>query len=445
MSSKQRSEFSRFGFIMAAAGSAVGLGNIWSFPSQVTQNGGAVFVLAYIILTVAIAYPALLVELSAGRHTQTNAADTFRKIDGAKRWIGVGYLGLICSAMILSFYSIVGGWMITYFCKSLFTLVGLETWANAIQQRVIIYDLTFTSLFYLLTILIITAGLKKGIETWSKILMPMLIILLVGLIAYVLTLDGAMIGLKKYLCPDFSKLLDFDLILNAMGQAFFSASLGGGAMLIYGSYLSKKQNLQKVGASVLVFDFSIAFLAGLLIMPAMYAASAKGISIFDEQGKLIEGGGVVFQVLPALFGSMGKVGHLVLAAFFLLMIIAALTSSISMLEGVVAYAVDNQYMNRKKASWVVGLMLWLVSVLLIVKFELLFGLFTKITMQVLIPGINIGLCILMGWILKRSKLIEEFRSGANLSEDALVLKILPIFFKYIIPIAVTFIWIRSFK
>ncbi len=428
---------------MAAAGSAVGLGNIWGFPSRVANNGGAAFVLVYLIFTLLIVYPALLAELAVGRHTRSNPVNAFHKIKGGEKYAFLGFLGLICHGLILSFYSVVGGWIVAHFCRSLLFIFGGDSWADFLDKG-LYCDLCCTSLFFLATIGIVVGGLHNGIERWAKILMPLLILLLLCLIGYVLTLEGASQGVRVYLVPDFSKVFDVDLMIKAMGQAFFSASLGGGAMLVYGSYLSEEQKLIQVGAYVLLFDFCIAFLAGLLIIPAMYAAKEiDGIAIFDEKGGLLGGSNIALEVLPALFGTMGIGGHLAMAAFFLLLSVAALTSSISMLEVQVAYATDNKWIDRKGASWLIGAGLWSVSLLLIFYFDLLFGIVIKVTTQYLQPGLNIIYCILLGWVLEKSELIKEFKKGAKIGAHGKLLKILPIFFKYIIPLAVGGLWIRG--
>lgn len=397
---------------MAAAGAAVGLGNIWSFPSQTAQNGGATFVGVYLLFTLLVAYPALVAELVIGRYTRTSPVRAFKQIPTTQKWASIGFAGLLCVGLILSFYAIVGGWMMAYCLEPVLTGWGLPSIATWLVRPGLARDVLFTTIFYLLNVGIITAGIQQGIETWSKRLMPTLLVLLVGLIAYVLTLEGAMLGLKRYLIPDFGRVWDADLIVSAMGQAFFSASLGTGTMLVYGSYASKQQSLGQLGLTVIACDFGIAFLAGLLVMPAMYAAAAQGIIIFDAQGQLMEEEGIVFQVLPALFKTMGLTGGVVTVLFFLLMVIAALTSSISMLEVPVAHLIDEGRATRKRAAWLVGGTCWLMSLLIIYNAEWLFLGVVHLTTRYTQPFLGLAYCVFAGWGLQRHQVFKELQQGS---------------------------------
>jgi len=443
MKLKKRHEFSRLGFIMAAAGSAVGLGNILTFPSQVANHGGAAFVLVYILLTIFIVYPALIAEVTIGRYSRSNLVDVFKTIPKARKWSFLGFFGLVSISLMLAWYGILGGWIVNYFIKSSASITSWKLLENNMQSNSMTIKVIGTTIFFIMTTFIITAGLKKGIEAWSKFLMPLLLALLLGLIIYVATLEGAFRGWAVYLIPDFAKCADIQLWVSALGQAFFSASLGVGVMLIYGSYLSKEQSIMRVGAWVLIFDFTVAFLAGLLIIPALYAAEAGGQEIFDGQGKLIGGLEILFDTLTSLFGGLGITGHFMLATFFLLLIIAALTSSISMLEVPVSYIVDREYMSRKKASWLVGILCWCISLGLLFNYELLFGWVVKFTTSYMQPGVSIIYCILAGWLLQRNQLAQELEQGSGGSKEAYLLKILPFFFKYIVPSAVTIILISQ--
>ena len=272
---------SRFGFIMAAAGSAVGLGNIWGFPTQTASNGGAAFVLVYLVLAFCLAYPAFMAELLIGRYGQANAVTSLQKISRTlfhKRFaFVVGFGGIICASLILSFYGILAGWMMSYAVEPFARILGMDSAADWVVTQSLQRNLMFCALFMFLTIFIIRRGVEEGIEKWSKRLMPLLIFLLLGLISYVMTLEGAREGVNAYLNPDISRVLEPDLLISALGQAFFSLSLGTSVMVIYGSYISKKENLVTLGAQVTLIDVSIAFLAGLLIIPAMYVAQAQGV------------------------------------------------------------------------------------------------------------------------------------------------------------------------
>ena len=287
-----RGEFSsRIGFIMAAAGSAVGLGNIWGFPTQTASNGGAAFVLVYLVLAFCLAYPAFMAELLIGRYGQANAVTSLQKMSRTlfhKRFaFFVGFGGVICAALILSFYGILAGWMMSYAIEPMARIAGATQVADWVVNQSFVRNILFTAIFMFLTIFIIQKGVEDGIEKWSKRLMPLLIVLLIALIGYVFTLDGASEGLNAYLNPDISRVFEPNLLISALGQAFFSLSLGTSVMVIYGSYISKKENLVTLGAQVTLIDVCIAFLAGLLIIPAMYVAQAQGVTIFAEDGSLV--------------------------------------------------------------------------------------------------------------------------------------------------------------
>jgi len=438
---------SRLGFIMAAAGSAVGLGNIWGFPTQTASNGGAAFVFMYLILAFCLAYPAFMAEILIGRYGQANAVTSLQKMSKSvfqKRFaFVVGFGGIICAALILSFYGIVAGWMMAHTIEPMMKLMGNESTANWLVSFSFERNLTFTALFVCLTIFIISRGVEEGIEKWSKRLMPMMLTLLVLLIGYVLTLEGASEGLNAYLNPDFSRILEPSLLLSALGQAFFSLSLGTSVMVIYGSYISKKENMVTLGAQVTLIDVSIAFLAGLLIIPAMYVAQAQGVEIFAADGSLLSEDTLVFTVLPSLFNSMGSVGAFIAIGFFALMSIAALTSSISMLEGPVSYAVERHNMERKKASTYIGLGIFCLSVLIMVNFETLFGLVITLSTKYGQPIVAMLCCVFVGWIWQRNSLLEEIKQGHELVEDGLFWKIWPVYTKFICPAAIGMVFLHS--
>lgn len=444
--SSVRGEFSsRFGFIMAAAGSAVGLGNIWGFPTQTASNGGAAFVFVYLVLAFCLAYPALMAELVIGRHGQANAVSSLRKIAPSQPKFAfiVGFGGIVCAGLILSFYAIVAGWMLSATVAPLAHISQLEATASWLGTQSLGRDLIFTALFIMLTISIISKGVENGIEKWSKRLMPALLGILVALIAYVLTQDGAEDGLKAYLIPDFTQVLNPDLLVSALGQAFFSLSLGTSVMIIYGSYISKNENLVTLGAYVTVIDVLIAFVAGLLIIPAMYVAQHQGVQIFSESGALLSEDTLVFQVLPALFESMGDIGYLVALAFFALMSIAALTSSISMLEAPVSYTVENFGMNRLQATWIIGGLISLVSFTIVFNFNALFGFVITLTTQLGQPLIGMLCCIFVGWMWHRNNLLMELKSGFDNAEHSLFWKIWPWYIKFVCPLAIAVVFFNT--
>jgi NSS family neurotransmitter:Na+ symporter len=446
--SAARGEFSsRLGFILAAAGSAVGLGNIWGFPTQAASNGGGAFLLVYLVLAFCLAFPALMAELIIGRHAKANAVTALRGIanNAFTRQLGAttGYVGIVTASLILSFYAIVAGWMLAYALAALTDMLGLYDTSDWLTGFTVGRNLVFTVIFMLLTVAIICGGVRDGIEKWCTRLMPALIGILVVLIGYVLTLDSAGDGFRAYLVPDFSRVTDTGLILSAMGQAFFSLSLGVGTMLIYGSYVSDKENLVSLGRAVTLFDIGIAVLAGMLIIPAMYVAQHNGVAIYDEAGQLIAGDTLIFTVLPALFSSMGVAGLLVALAFFVLMLVAALTSSISMLEVPVAYAVENHNMDRHRATYLIGGAITLVSVLLIFNFGTLFGLTIAITTRYSQPLLGLMMCVFAGWVWHRNTLIAEIRKGMPDADHGLFWRIWPAYVRFVCPAAILAIFIQQ--
>lgn len=445
--STARGEFSsRFGFLMAATGSAVGLGNIWGFPTNAASNGGAAFLFTYLILAFVLAYPALMAELIIGRHAQANAVNALRGLSDnkttARVGAGVGFAGMITVTLILSFYAIVSGWMLAFMFASLADIVRLESLSGWLTQSGVSRDLIFTVMFYLLTIYVVVAGVRNGIEKWASRLMPSLYFILIALIIYVMTLEGAMDGLRMYLVPDFSRVADPGLILSAMGQAFFSLSLGVGTMLIYGSYVSKRENLPAIGGMVTLMDISVAVLAGLLILPAMSVAALNGIEIYDAQGGLIAGPALIISVLPALFDRMGDAGIIVGLAFFLLMSIASLTSSISMLEVPVSYIVEEHKFSRRKAGLLLGLATAVISIVIVLNFNLLFDWVVRLTTEFSQPLLGFFFAIFAGWIWNRNSLLAEIKQGNPGAENGLFWRIWPWYIKFVCPVVILAVYVQ---
>lgn len=442
-----RGEFtSRFGFLMAASGSAVGLGNIWGFPTNAASNGGAAFLFTYLILAFALAYPALMAELIIGRHARANAVTALRAIStGGKTRLAallVGFTGIVTVSFILSFYAIVSGWMIAFFFEPLSRLLGMEGLSNWLTTDAVVRNSLFVVLFMMLTVYIISAGVKEGIEKWASRLMPSLIVILILLIVYVLTLPGAMDGLRAYLIPDFSLIADPSLLVDAMGQAFFSLSLGVGTMLIYGSYINKQENLPTIGSLVALLDVGIAVLAGLLIIPAMYVALNNGVGIYDDAGGLIAGPGLIVSVLPALFDTMGAIGVFVAFAFFALMTIASLTSSISMLEVPVAYGVEHHGLERRRAAAIIGSIITVIALIIVFNFDPLFDLVVTVTTEISQPLLGFAFCIFVAWIWQRNEILEEIKSGCPDAESGLFWKIWPFYVKFICPVAILVVYFQ---
>ncbi len=412
--SKDRGQWSsRIGFIFAAAGSAIGLGNVWRFPYMAGQNGGAAFVFTYLICVMVIGLPVMLAELSLGRSTTRNPVGAIEAIKGNSLWRGVGILGVVTGVAILSYYAVIAGWTVGYMVS---TAIGKELDFNAFVASpgtVIFYQ----ALFMLLTILVVSGGVQGGIERWAKILMPLLLLLLVVLIIRSVTLKGSLAGIEFYLKPDFSKL-DFNVVLQALGQAFFSLSLGMGLMITYGSYLSKEDNMVSAGLQVALFDTLIAIMAGFVIFPALFAVGENPA----------QGPGLVFVVLPKIFKAM-PLGNFFGAAFFLLLAVAALTSTISLLEVPVAYFVDEKKWTRTKAVWILGLVTFLVgipsalslgasSIFTQINFSLIHQKGLLSIMDFIWGNFSLALgafllSIFVGWIWGGSKALAELRAGTG--------------------------------
>jgi NSS family neurotransmitter:Na+ symporter len=415
--------------------------------TNAAENGGAAFLLMYLILAFLLAYPVLMAELVIGRHTRSNmvvALETLATSRPAKQ-VGrlTGYAGMLTASLILSFYGIVAGWMLGSMAEPVASLLGLEALGTWLTESGTARNIILTALFMLLTGLIINAGVEQGIEKWSRRLMPSLLILLVALIAYVLTREGAFEGLQHYLVPDFSQMTSPDLIVSALGQAFFSMSLGVGAMLIYGSYIRSDANLPLVGSLVTLTDTGIAFLAGLLILPAMFVAQNLGVTIFADDGSLVGGPGLIFQVLPTLFESMASIGILVGFAFFALMSIAAVTSSISMLEVPVSYAIESHNISRKKATLWLSSVIFALSVAICLNFDLAFDAVISLTTEWAQPLISLLICLFAGWVFYRNSILNELKQGNPDIEHSFFWKLWPLYVKLICPALIAIIIYQS--
>jgi len=437
----QRGQFSsRWAFVLAASGSAVGLGNIWGFPTNAAENGGAAFLLVYLLLAFLLAYPALMAELIIGRHAQANMVTALEGLSPrplARRFgRATGLVGVVTASAILCFYSIIAGWMIAYLLQPLAQVAGQPVAAQWLVEFSLPRNVLFTGLFMVLTGAVIAAGVEDGIEKWSRRLMPALFVLLVVLIAYVLTRPGAEAGLRHYLIPDFSQLSDPQLLIAALGQAFFSMSLGVGTMLIYGSYISRDENLPKLGVLVTLTDTSVAFLAGLLVLPAMFVAKEIGVEIYADGSNLIAGPDLIFQVLPALFAQMGEAGLWVAASFFLLMSFAALTSSISMLEVPVALVTERFGVGRHRATLATLLVLFGFAATIAANFDLLFGWVVSLSTETAQPLLGMMLCLYAGWLFSRDQLLAEIKQGNPAAEQGLFWKVWPFYVRVVCPLLI---------
>jgi len=432
---------SKIAFILAAAGSAIGLGNIWRFPTMVSQNGGAVFVLVYILAVVLIGFTVMLTELTLGRHTQKNPVGAIGYIKPRTPWKIIGYLGVITGVCILSFYSVVAGWAVGYMVKTatgafrgevtsqLTDKIFTEFTSNPLQVLVLLFIIIG------LTAFIISKGVKGGIERWTKVLMPLLFVLIIFLAIKALTLPGAEKGIAFYLKPDFSKL-NGTVILFALGQAFFSLSLGMGTMITYGSYISKSDNLVSSAGWVTFSDTIIALLAGLIIFPTL---------AFSGQPGNIGGFGLVFKIFPIILSQIPG-GYIFGILFFALLSVAALTSTISLLEVPVAYLVDERNWSRKKAALAVGLFSFVLGIPSALSFEGM-KIFTKMDflgkLNFIFGNISLAvgallICVFVGYVWGAKKAIQEIFSG----NPKFKLRPLWVFsLKFLSPIAVIFILI----
>ncbi len=350
-----RGNFSgRIGFILAAAGSAIGLGNIWKFPYLAGQNGGAVFLILYLVFVFFLCYPVMVGEIAIGRRAASDAFGSYAKL-GGRPWGYLGLFGIIAGILILSFYNVVAGWAFGYFLKISFGDLLSEPNFGAYFGRYVNdigLNLIFSLGFMVLTALIVSQGIQKGIEAANKIMMPALFLILIGLIIYALTLPNAMAGVKYYLIPDFSEIRP-QTIFDGLRQAFFSLSLGMGALITYGSYVDKKQNLASAAAVISVAGSSVGFLAGMMIFPL----------VFSQNMSPAEGPPLVFMLLPQVFNEMGPIlGRVVGGSFFLLLCFAALTSTVSLLEVPVAYFVDQKKLPRKLMVWATAILIFVLGI-----------------------------------------------------------------------------------
>jgi len=346
---------SKIGFILAAAGSAVGLGNIWKFPYLAGENGGAAFVLVYLVCIVILGMPIMIAEIVIGRHTEKDPVGAFKRIGGGP-WTLVGYLGVASGFFIMTYYSVVGGWTLGYIVKSvtgsIATIAGsaesdklFESFISS-PGEMILYHFLFIGT----TVFIVILGVTKGIERFSMVLMPVLFIILIVLIVRGLTLPGAADGIRFYLQPDFSKITP-KVIIEALGQCFFSLSLGMGAMITYGSYLSREDRILNSSIKIVGLDTLAAFLSGLAIFPAVFAVGMTPA----------KGPGLTFNILPVVFSRM-PYGSFFAALFFILLFIAALTSAMSLVQVVVAYFTDEKGFSRTKSVLTAGILIFLLGI-----------------------------------------------------------------------------------
>lgn len=416
--SEQREHWgSRIGFILAATGSAIGLGNIWKFPYIAGENGGAAFIFIYLICIVIIGFPVLMAEVLIGRTTQRNPVGAFKQLAQSRAWVAVGFLGVTAGFLILSFYSVIGGWTLGYVVESIkdsYMGIGNPEEAGRLFETLSgnpTWTLIYHALFFVITMFIVYRGVQDGIERSSKVLMPVLFLILVILMIRGITLEGSEAGLAFLWKPDWSKITG-PSILIAMGHAFFTLSMGMGAMMTYGSYMSPRDSIPAASAQIVFLDTLIALMAGVAIFTAVFASGLDPAV----------GPGLIFHTLPAVFASMPG-GNIFGLLFFLLLSIAAITSAISLLEVVVAYFVDEKDWPRHKAVIVFGATIFLLGVPSALSFNLLadakimgltfFDLVDFLASNILLPVGGLFIAIFVAYAWSRSAVVSQIKQGAE--------------------------------
>lgn len=435
---------SRFGALVAMAGSAVGLGNLWRFPYLVGENGGAAFIIIYVALCFLICLPIFISEFVIGRRSQKNAFAAYRDLSGGSAWKWVGLMTVIVPLVVASYYSVIGGWSIQYLFKSLtFSFTG-DT-QDAINTMFTDFvsspwpPLVCHTLFLLVTAIVVMSGIKGGIEKFSKIMMPLLFFIVIGIAVYSLTLPGADAGVRYLFHPDFSKI-DGKACAAALGQAFFSLSLGFGTILTYGSYVSKKENIMFQSTATAVSDLMFAMIAGTAIMPAVFAFGLNPQS----------GPGLVFETLPYVFSQM-PAGGFIAILFFVALIVAAVTSSISMFEVAAAYLIEEKNMSRFAACSLIFVICWVFGAFCSLSFgpmsdilifgRTIFDFFDNLSSNILMTLGSLMTVLFVGWRLKKTDIYDEFTNGGTLSANVRIFGVLWFLIRYIAPLAIIFIFL----
>lgn len=435
---------SKLGFILATAGSAIGLGAIWKFPYQTGVSGGGAFFLLFIIFTLFIGMPILLAEFIIGRGSQKDAIRSYQVFAPGSNWHFVGILGMVTCFILLSFYSVIGGWIILYLFETIMgSLSGLASEAYEPLFNDFIsnpyYVIISQLIFMIITIFIVSKGVRKGIERAGKFMMPALFISFIILIIRSLTLDGVWEGLYFFLYPDFSKMTS-KAILIALGQSFFSISVGVSVMITYSSYLSKKENLPKSALMIVLMNVFISLLAGLAIFPAVFSFGFEPTA----------GPGLLFVVLPAVFNQM-PFGTFFLFLFLILFLFATLTSAFSMLEIIVASVTKQDSQKRIKTTWITGILIFLVGIPSALSFGVLgdikifkmiiFDAADYLVSNILLPVGALLISIFAGFKIKKDVLLAEINSDKNYGRKFFAIWLFMI--KYIAPIAIIIVFLDA--
>ncbi len=432
----------KLGFVLAAAGSAVGLGNIWRFPYLAARYGGGIFLLVYLILVVSLGFSLMIAEVAIGRKTKLSAIGAFRKL--SEKWKFLGYLASVVPIIIFPYYCVIGGWVVKYLLVYA-TGGGMEAAGDTYFNDYIAKPaepILWLAVYIGLTAVIVFFGVQKGIEKASRIMMPALVVLTLGVAAYSVTRPGALEGVAYYLIPDFSRF-SVNTVLGAMGQMFYSMSLAMGIMVTYGSYMKREDDLEKSVSQIEIFDTGIAFLAGLMVIPAVFAFSG------GDEAALNQGAGLMFVTLPKVFADAGTLGLVFGGLFFLLVLFAALTSSVSLMETVVSIFQDTFHWSRKFTCTLVmvaclvlalpsslgyGLLDWIAPL----GFSLL-DFFDFISNSVLMPIVALFTCLFVGWMVKPKLVIDEVKLSSSFSREKLFVVVV----RYIAPVCILLILISS--
>ncbi|MGR6835584.1 sodium-dependent transporter [Syntrophomonas erecta] len=433
----------RAGFLMATIGSAVGLGNLWRFPYIAGKYGGGVFLLLYLLIVVVLGCTMTLGELTLGRHTQLNPLGAYRTIK--KKWAWVGGMAIFASVIIMFYYSVVGGWVLKYFVGYCFGLLHSADPASANQVFTAFTSSTvapviYTAVFLIITTIIVYWGVSSGIEKASKFMMPALFIFVVILAIRSITLPGAGAGLSYFLVPNLNQITG-EGILTAMGQVFYSLSLGMGIMITYGSYLDKQSNIANSSVVIPMADSLVAILAGLAILPAVFAFGLQPDA----------GPGLMFVTLPAVFGQM-PLGRLLAIVFFLLVLFAALTSTMSMLEVIVSFLIDETKFNRRKATVLAAIVIFIFAIPASLSMGVwadvhflpgmnFFDSLDYLSSNIILPLSGFLLCILIGWVWGVDNAVKEISN-----DNTLEFELAPVWsflIKFVAPILILLIFINA--
>lgn len=438
---------SKLGVVLASAGSAVGLGNIWRFPTEVGQNGGAVFILVYIAFVLFLALPVMVSEFVIGRSSGSNIVHAFQKLAPAKWWVLVGLMGVMGGFMVLSFYSVVAGWTLKYTVDAALNRIGGADPGQAFNSFVsdTWSPLLYMAIFLLLTHFVVIRGIRGGIEKYSKLMMPLLFMIILILVGCSLAMPGSADGIRFLLKPDFGKVTPY-VVLSAMGQAFFSLSVGIGCLATYASYCDKNMNLAGSAFNVCAIDTLVAIMSGFIIFPAVF--SVEGV-------RPDAGAGLVFITLPHVFGSafpqMPLVGYFFSTLFYLLLLLAALTSSISMHEICTAFVSEHYNLKRKHAATLVTMVYLVLGAACTLSFGpwkdytlagmTVFSWFDFATAMFIMPVGGIFISIFVGWFMERRLLENELTNDGTLKVKGL--KVLIFLIRWVAPVGVGMVFLNE--